>query len=375
MNYVRRIQELILNQLFKGKLIVLYGPRRVGKTFLSKQILQKYKNTKYVNCELLQYKAVLETTNSELLNDFFTDLKLVVLDEAQHIKNIGLTLKILVDTFPKLQVIATGSSSFDLANKITEPLTGRTREYLLLPFSFEEIKQKYDTPTLLAKIPNLLRFGLYPDVFDKSEADSREEIMNIASNYLYKDVLQFESVRKPDLVLNLLKALALQLGSEVSYSELSKLLGQNIPTIKRYIDLLEKNFIIFKLKSFSRNLRKEIAKGQKIYFYDIGICNALLNNFNLPDFRKDKGGLWENFCIVERIKRNNNNRIFAQTYFMRTYTKKEIDYIEEIDEQLNCFEFKYKNTGKVKPPKEFLETYENTSFKVIDSENIFEFLR
>lgn len=375
MKYIREIQKLIENQLFKNKVIVLYGARRVGKTFLSKQILQKHKNSKYINCELLQYKPILETTNSELLNDFFVNLKLVVLDEAQHINNIGLTLKILVDTFPDLQIIATGSSSFDLANSISEPLTGRSREYILMPYSFTEIKQKYDTPTFLAKIPNLLRFGLYPDVFDQSEFDAKEEIMNIASNYLYKDILQFENIRKPDLVLNLLKALALQLGSEVSYNELAKLLGQNVHTIKRYIELLEKNFVIFRLKSFSRNLRKEIAKGQKIYFYDLGICNALLNNFNQPDIRKDKGGLWENFCIAERLKRNNNQRIMGETYFMRTYTKQEIDYIEEIDGQLNCYEFKYKSSGNVKIPKEFLETYENSSFKVIDSENIFEFLR
>lgn len=197
-----------------------------------------------------------------------------------------------------------------MANQTSEPLTGRSRQYLLLPFSFSEIGQKYDIPTRLGKINGIMRFGLYPDVFDKPNEQAKEELFNIASNYLYKDILQFEDVRKPDLVLDLLRALALQLGGEISYNELAKLLKQNVHTIQRYIELLEKNFVIFSLKSFSRNPRKEIAKGRKIYFYDIGICNTLLNNFNHAELRNDKGGIWENFCVLERLKHNSNNRLF-----------------------------------------------------------------
>ncbi len=374
MEYQRELQKHIETQLFKNKVIIIYGARRVGKTFLCKQILKKYENTMYVNCEFIQYKHVLESINIELLSDMFKNKKLVVLDEAQNIKNIGQTLKILIDTLPEIQIIATGSSSFQLADSVSEPLTGRSRIYLLLPFSFSEVLQKYDIPTLLAKLPNILRFGLYPDVFEKAEDEAKEELYNIASNYLYKDVLLFEKIKKADLVINLLRCLALQLGSEVSYNEIASLLSENVHTIKRYIELLEKNFVIFRLKSFSRNNRNEIAKGQKIYFYDLGICNAIINNFNPPEIRADKGGLWENFCIIERLKFIHNNRIFANQYFMRTTKQQEIDYIEEINGQLNGYEFKYVNQKNTKIPKFFLETYPNSTYEIFDNQNIYKFL-
>ena len=374
MKIIRQLQQHIEKQLFRGKTIILYGARRVGKTYLSKQILAKHSNSLYVNCELLQYKTALETTNSELLYNFLGKYKLVVLDEAQHIANIGLILKIISDTFPKIQIIATGSSSFDLAGQITEPLTGRSREYLLLPLSFAEIAQQHDLPTMLVKISQLMRFGSYPEVFSQSETDAKEEIMKIASNYLYKDILQFERIRKPDLILNLLRALTLQLGSEVSYNELANTMGQNVHTIKRYIELLEKNFVIFRLKSFSRNPRKEIAKGQKIYFYDLGIANALLNNFNLPELRSDKGGLWENFCVAERLKYNINNRRFVNSYFLRTYSQHEIDYIEEADGQLNFYEFKYNPNKKARIAKSIIERYPDAKYETINNRNIYQFL-
>lgn len=375
MKIIREIQKHIEKQLFKNKVIILYGARRVGKTFLSKEILKKHKKSKYVNCELLQYKKVLETTDSELLKEFLGDSKIVVFDEAQHIANIGYTLKIISDTFPEIQVIATGSSSFDLSNQLSEPLTGRSRQYLILPFSFSEISQIYDVPTLLGKIPNILRFGLYPDVFDAGEQDAKEEIMNIASNYLYKDVLQFEKIRKPSLLLNLLRALALQAGGEVSLNKLANLLDQNVHTIKRYIDLLEKNFVLFTLKSYSTNPRKEISRGIKVYFYDIGILNSLINNYNPPDLRVDKGGLWENFCIAERLKYNLNNRRFVNSYFIRTYSQQEIDYVEEIDGKLDFFEFKYSPKRKAKVPSEILSIYKNSKIETINIENIYKFVK
>lgn len=375
MKIIREIQKHIEKQLFKNKVIILYGARRVGKTFFSKQILKKYKKSKYVNCELIQYKDVLETTNSELLKEFLGDNKIVVFDEAQHISRIGYTLKIIADTFPEIQIIATCSSSFYLSNQVSEPLTGRFRQYLILPFSFSEITQKYDVPTLLGKIPNILRFGLYPDVFDAGEQDAKEEIMNIASNYLYKDVLQFEKIRKPNLLLNLLRALAIQVGGEVSYNKLANLLDQNVHTIKRYIDLLEKNFVIFSLKSFSKNPRKEISRGLKIYFYDIGILNSLINNYNPPDLRVDKGGLWENFCIAERLKFNQNNRKFVNSYFIRTYSQQEIDYVEEINGKLSFFEFKYSPKKKAKVPNEILSIYKNAEIETINKDNVYKFLK
>ncbi len=374
MEYKREIQAHIESQLFKNKVIILYGARRVGKTFLSKQILAKYDGSLYVNCELLQYRQLLESENITLIHDFLKNKNIVVFDEAQHIRNIGMVLKMLNDTFPDLQIIATGSSSFSLAESVSEPLTGRSRVYLLMPLSFSEVSQGYDLPTLYAKLPNILRYGLYPDVFDSADTDAQEEIINITSNYLYKDILQFERIKKADLILNLLRALAFQIGQEVSYNELARLLSENVHTITRYIELLEKNFVIFRLKSFSRNPRVEIAKGQKIYFYDLGICNALINNFNPPEMRADKGGLWENFCIVERLKFNANNRIFVNTYFMRTYSQQEIDYIEEKGGQLACFEFKYQSKKNLQLPKQFSERYPNSSFTVVDTQNIHTFL-
>lgn len=368
MFYTRQIQQSIEESLFQGKAIILYGARRVGKTTLSKQILDKYPSSGYINCELLQNKTILETTNSEQLKNYLGEYKLIVLDEAQQITNIGLTLKILTDTFPQIQVIATGSSSFDILNKTMEPLTGRSRMFGLYPLSLKEIKQQHDWLTISAKLENILRFGLYPEVFDKTSNQSIEELNNIASNYLYKDILQYERLKKPDLVYNILKAIAFQIGSEVSYNELSKLLGENIHTIKRYLELLEKTYIIFRLTSYSKNLRKEIGKGQKIYFTDLGIRNSIVQNFNPLGLRNDIGALWENFCILERLKHNSNNRNFTNYWFWRTYNQKEIDFIEEHSGSLHAFEFKYQNK-QYSFPKDFSETYPNSHFEIINKEN------
>ena len=370
----RQIQDRIDQFLYKGKVIIIYGARRVGKTTLAKQILKNYKRSRYVNCELLQNKTALETTNSEILKNFLGNYDLIVLDEAQYIKNIGLILKVIADTLPEIQIIATGSSSFDLGNRIAEPLTGRSREFLLLPFSLSELRQQYDLLDLQPRVENFLRFGLYPEVFDRPDNDAIEELNNIASNYLYKDILQFERIRRSDLILNLLRALSLQIGSEVSLNELSRLLGENVHTVKRYIELLEKSFIIFRLTSFSQNLRKEIAKGQKIYFYDLGIRNYLIQNYNPLSYRDDVGGLWENLCVIERLKNNHNSRKFVNTYFWRTYDQKEVDYIEEADGKLMAFEFKYSRRAKTKVPGEFLSTYPDSTFKIIDQDTIWEFI-
>lgn len=375
MSYLPRlIQSQIEKRLFKGKVVIIYGARQVGKTTLVKRIFDKYNGKKlYLNCELLSVQRGLSTPEAEKLKSYLGENKLVILDEAQKITNIGLILKILIDTYPDIQIIATGSSSFDLANKINEPLTGRTHSFILYPFSIAEVKQQNSRFEIEAKLENILRFGFYPEVFFLSEDDARSRLDEISSNYLYKDILSFEGVKKSSLIINLLQMLALQLGNEVSYSEIAKQLGVSRLTVQKYLDLLEQSFVIFTLKSFSRNLRKEISKSVKIYFYDLGIRNNLIQNFNQLEIRNDRGALWENFCIMERIKRNSNNRIFANCYFWRTYTQKEIDYIEERDGKLFAFEFKW-SANKKKIPKEFLNTYDNSEFETINRENYWEFV-
>lgn len=375
MIFKRTIQNTIEKNLFKGKVIVIYGARRVGKTTLVKQTLENYPDGKYINCDLLQYKAALETTNSELLGDFIGKARLLILDEAQNIKDIGKVLKIMADTFPRVQVIATGSSSFELSNKLSEPLTGRSRFYHLYPFSMEELGQKHSLIELDAKINNILRFGLYPEVFGRSEEEATEELQNIASTYLFKDVLQLDNLKRSDLIFKLLKALALQAGNEISYNELARLLGENVHTVKRYIEILEQAFIIFRLPSFSQNLRKELGKRNKIYFFDVGIRNAIINNFSPIDLRNDVGALWENFCIVERIKNNHFQRVFKNYYFWRTYNQKEIDFVEEYNGKLEAFEFKWNQKNTVKPPKDFLTAYPDAGFTVINNKNYFGFIQ
>ena len=370
----REIQSVIEKQLFKGKVIVIYGPRRVGKTTLSKQLTEGRSESRYINCELLENKTAIETTNSSALKGFLGNYKLIVLDEAQQINDIGRILKIISDTFPEIQIIATGSSSFELGNRISEPLTGRSREYFLYPFSLGEILNYVDRINVNADLERILRFGMYPEVYGKTEEEAIEELSQISSNYLYKDILQFEQIKRPSLLVNLLYALALQTGNEVSFNELSRLLGETVPTIQRYVDLLEKAFVVFRLRSFSRNLRKEIAKGQKIYFYDNGIRNALIRNYNPFNLRNDTGALWENFCIVERKKFNLNRRRFVNNWFWRTYDQKEVDYIEEESGNLLAVEFKYKPSGKSKGIKEFQGIYPGVSVNTISRENIWDFV-
>jgi len=374
----RSIKKQINEVLYKGKVVVIYGARRTGKTTLSKEILKEQelqgKKGIYLNCESISVKSKIETTNELSLKEFFGDNQLIVLDEAQNIDNIGLTLKLLVDTYPEIQIIATGSSSFDLVNKIGEPLVGRSREFKLFPLSIAEIKTKQDLFNISGKLENILRFGTYPSVFNLSEREAIQELDDIASKYLYKDILIFDNVRNSKVLLDLLKLLALQVGSEVSFSEIAQTLEVSSQTVSKYIDLLEKCFIVFSLRSFSRNLRKEIGKSQKVYFYDLGIRNAIIENFNTLDKRDDVGALWENFCIVERLKYNQAYERFVNKYFWRMYSGQEVDYIEEHSGQLDGFEFKYNPKAKFKKPTKFLETYDNSTVNVIDFEKVWSFI-
>jgi uncharacterized protein len=375
MEYKRSIQSEIERQMFKGKIIIIYGARRVGKTTLIKQILREYpKHSTYLNCEIFTNKALFETTNHEEIKKNLGDKKLIVLDEAQNINNIGTTLKIIADTYPEYQIIATGSSSFELANETSEPLTGRARRFLLYPLSVQEIKDNDDLLEVNAKLNNFLRFGLYPSVINQSDTEIKEELEEIASNYLYKDILKFQKIKKSNLVLKLLQALAFQVGNEVSAHEISNLVGENYHTIERYMDLLEKCFVIFRLRSLSRNPRKEIGKKYKIYFYDLGIRNSLIQNYNQLDVRNDLGALWENFCILERMKFNNNNRKFLNTYFWKSYKGEEIDYVEEYDGKLFAYEMKWGSKKKYKCPRGFLNTYQNCDFSVVNPKNCLDFL-
>lgn len=371
----REILASITDNLFKNKVIVIYGARRTGKTTLAKHILSLYsdnKSTKYFSCEDFETKNLLETTNTETLHNALDPYDLIVLDEAQVLNNVGLTLKIIHDFLPKLQIIATGSSSFDLMNKIGEPLVGRSRTYTLYPFSLREVGM--DFLQLQSNLEHILRFGLYPTVIGQSDKDAKEELLDIKNGYLYKDILAIEKIKNSKILINLLISLALQVGSEVSYNELANTLGISTITVQKYIDLLEKCFVIFVLPAFSRNIRKEIgAKSKKIYFYDLGIRNAIINSFAPLNLRTDAGILWENFCIVELIKKTNNQRKFANNYFWRTYDQQEVDFIEEYDGVLHAYEFKYSPNQRVKIPKIFMDTY-HPEFHTINKENWFEYL-
>lgn len=372
--YKRTIQDEVEKWLFKGKVIIIYGARQVGKTTLVQEIIKKFGNSaRYINCEFLENQEFLSVPSPEKLKNFLGNYKVVVLDEAQKVENIGLVLKILADNFPEMQVIATGSSSFDLSNKVSEPLTGRAIQFTLYPLSAEELKEKYDNLSVSAKLESIMIFGLYPDVFDRTREEAEEKLRSIASNYLYKDIFELENIKKSSLLTNLLQLTALQLGNEVSLGELAVKLNTTPKTVERYLDLLEKTFVIFRLKAFSRNLRNEISNSFKVYFYDLGIRNSIINNINPVSLRQDAGGMWENFCVVERMKKNHNHRIFPNIYFWRTYDQKEIDYVEEKDGRLKAVEFKL-GDKKAKVPKTFLNTYPESGFELINKENYFSFI-
>ncbi|HCW32547.1 MAG: hypothetical protein UT36_C0001G0111 [Candidatus Peregrinibacteria bacterium GW2011_GWF2_39_17] len=375
----RKISKIIESHLFKGrnkkKVIIIYGPRQVGKTTLVQQLLKKHPGkAEYFNCDYFDVQEQFAYKNAGQFQKFLSNVKLLILDEAQRIENIGLVLKILVDHYPSVQVVATGSSSFDLSNKIKEPLTGRKIELKLFPFSVSELfvhKTKLEKNRLLE---NFLRYGTYPAAILADEKGAELALKELTSSYLFKDVLAFQDLKRSDLLIKLLQLLAFQIGHQVSYHELAINLGVDQTVIQKYIHLLEEAFVLFRLPAFSRNLRKEVAKSRKIYFYDLGIRNTLIQNYNPLSLRKDAGELWENFCIAERIKALEYDEKTANHYFWRTYTQKEIDFIEEKGGQLAAYEFKWDAHRTVKPPKEFLETYKGSTFQVITPENYEKFL-
>ncbi|MCX6273024.1 MAG: ATP-binding protein [Bacteroidetes bacterium] len=372
--YSRYVGDQIKSWLYKGKVIILYGARQVGKTTLVKEIMKDIHGSLYLNCETNQVHEILESRNMERIYTYIGNAKLVVFDEAQKIKEIGLVLKLIHDTWPEIQCIATGSSSFDLLNELSEPLTGRNIKLMLYPLSFSELKKNSHVSVLDERLEGMLRYGMYPDVVDRPESEKIVILEELASDYLFRDAFRFENLKHPETLNKLLQALALQLGNEVSLREVSRLLKASVDTIQHYLAILERSFILFRISSFSRNLRKELAKSQKFYFFDLGLRNSLIRNFNILSNRNDTGALWENFCIVERIKANQMNQRKANLYFWRTYDQKEIDLIEETQGKLFAFEFKYNPEAKIKKPLEFLQTYPESEFQVIHRENYYSFI-
>jgi len=368
----RYIQTDVEKALFKGRVVILYGARQVGKTTLVKEIQKNTDDSIYFNCDEPYVRKALTDKSSKELCDFVGKHKLVILDEAQRVENIGITLKLLIDTYPEIQIIATGSSSFELANKIVEPLTGRKSEFHLYPFSVEEILQVTQKQEFDHDIATRMIFGSYPAVV-VCDGNSKNTIKEIARSYVYKDILNFNNIRNPESLEKLLQALALQVGSEVSYNELASTVGIDKETVRDYIRILEQAFIIFRLRPFHRNLRTELKKLRKIYFFDNGLRNAIINNFNSIDLRNDTGILWENFLISERFKYLSNNKKDKQIFFWRTRKQQEIDYLEIEADIIDAFEFKW-NNDKMHVPKVFREAYPNVDVQLINNKNYLKFV-
>ncbi len=371
----RLLQTVVEERMFKGKVILLLGARQVGKTTLIKEIIKKIP-LEYVfyNCDEPETRDLLSNVNLTTLKYAFGNNKIVIIDEAQKVDNIGLTLKLAVDNFSEIQLIASGSSSLELSNKLNESLTGRKYEYILFPISSNEIINTYGLLEERKLFESKLIFGSYPDIINRT-FDLKELLTTLTDSYLYKDILSIEDIRKPNLLQKILVALSLQIGSEVSYNELALTLQSDSKTIEKYIDLLEKCFIIFRLNGFNRNLRNELKKSKKIYFYDNGIRNAIIQNFAPLSLRQDTGALWENFFISERVKANHYSRNFSKLYFWRTTTQQEIDLIEEKDGQFSAFEMKWNLNKKTKFPASFLENYSVKESVIITPENYLNYLQ
>lgn len=370
----RIIQNQIVKRLTDRKAIILLGPRQVGKSTLLEILKPKFfEPITYWNGDQSDIRQLLQNPTSDFLRTVLGNAKTLIIDEAQRIENIGLTMKLITDQIPEVKVIATGSSSFDLANKINEPLTGRKWEFSLFPFSFEEMANHNGFLEERRLLEHRMVFGYYPEIVN-NPGDEILRLKTLTDSYLYKDILQWENIQKPEKLEKLLTALSLQVGNEVSYNELSQIVELDKETVEKYIQVLERSFIIFRLSGFNRNLRNEIKKGKKIYFYDNGVRNAVINNFNQIGLRDDVGKLWENFLVSERIKANAYHSNFCKSYFWRTHAQQELDYLEEKNGQFFAYEFKWNENKKVKFPSNFVETYHPTVQKVINKENFHEFV-
>jgi hypothetical protein len=370
----RTIEDSIRNELNTGrKAVILLGARQVGKTTLLHALFAENREVLWLNGDTSNDRLLLTTQSVEQLRVIIGKHKTLIIDEAQRVPDIGLVLKLIIDNIKHLKVIATGSSSLDLSNRTAEPLTGRKRQFKLFPLSFSEMVAHHGLLSERNLIPHRLIYGYYPDIVN-SPGEERHLLQELTDSYLYKDILALEKIKKSEQLTRLLRALAFQLGSQVSYTELGKLCGLDNKTVEKYITILEQTYVLFRLGSYSRNLRNELKASRKIYFVDNGIRNALIADFRPLELRDDVGKLWENYLVSERFKRNEYACSYANPWFWRTQTQKEIDYIEEQDGHLSAFEFKWSPSAKTKQPKVFQEAYPNSSFAVIHKENATDFL-
>ncbi len=372
---IQRLQtDYAMQRMFKNKAFLVFGPRQTGKTTFVETLIEKIdKNTLNLNGDDADVREMLAKPNAAQIAQMLNGYEVLFIDEAQRINEIGLLLKIIVDRFKSVQIIATGSSAFELSGKVNESLTGRKYEMMLLPFSYSELVNDTDFLTEERLIEQRLIYGSYPEVINDPQ-NAEEHLKLLADSYLYKDLYTLEKISKPALFQKLVKALALQIGSEVNFSELAQLVKADQKTVEKYIDLLEKAFVIFSLSSYSGNVRNEIRKNRKIYFYDNGIINSVTRNFNTLNNRNDVGALWENYMISERIKFLYQHQLQADTYFWRTTQQQEIDYIEKNSDKLLAVEFKWNLRIKTKIPLTFLKAYENVQSLIVSKENRFEFL-
>lgn len=370
----RKLQQIIEDRMFKGKAIILVGARQVGKSTLFRQILSGKQDVLTLNCDDAEVREMLTDVKRGELQRIVGNHRIVMVDEAQRVQGIGLAMKLITDNMPDVQLLITGSSSLMLQGSLNEPLTGRKFEYHLYPFSTQELVENMGLLRAKGLLESRLVFGSYPDVINNM-GNTQEILMNLSGSYMYQDLLSMEGVRKPVLIEKLLVALALQVGSEVSYNELAQIVGSDAKTVEKYIDLLEKCYVLFRLPALSRNLRSELKRGKKIYFYDNGIRNALIQNLNPLAMRSDVGALWENFVISEIIKYNHYNGRYANYYFWRTTTQQEIDFVEERGGQLHLYEMKWNpKKGKAKVPTEFTKAYGDMPFTVVTPDNYLDLL-
>ena len=370
----RKLLETITNQIGRGRAIVIVGPRQVGKTTLLETLAhQSATPSLFLNCDEPDIRGQLADATSTQLRQMIGGHRLVMVDEAQRVRNIGLTLKLITDNLPDVQLVVSGSSALELADEISEPLTGRKYEYRLFPLSFAEMAANHGLTTERRLLEARLLYGGYPEVVTHPD-DARTRLVELSSGYLYKDIFNYQEVRRPELLQNLLRALSLQVGSQVSLHELGQTIGANAHTVRRYIDLLEKTLVVFRLGAFSRNLRNEIKKSSKIYFYDNGVRNAVIANFAALDMRTDAGALWENYLVSERMKANHYGGRWCNSYFWRTASRQEIDYLEEADGLLSAWEFKWGRKARAKPPAAFVKAYPDHRFATINRDNYGEFL-
>jgi predicted AAA+ superfamily ATPase len=369
----RILVDRLRQKLFKQKAIIVLGPRQVGKTTLLKNLAFDPNEILWMNADEIDVQQTLSEVSSGSFKALLGKKKIFIIDEAQRIENIGLKLKLITDNLPEIQVIATGSSSFDLANRVNEPLTGRKWEYNLFPLSYQELVEHHGMLTENRLIEHRLVYGYYPEVVS-NPGEEEERLKLICHSYLYKDVLLWERLHKSDKLVRLLQALAHQIGSQVSFNELAEICSMDPKTVEKYVNLLEQAFVIFRLPSFSRNLRNELKSSRKIYFYDNGIRNAIINNFNPIALRSDVGFLWENFLVSERLKFNSYHLLNKNSFFWRTVNQQEIDLIEEYGGQLHAYEFKWNTKKTVRLTKTFENAYPNSTFNVITPGNLHDFL-